>query len=86
MGKKGSDTPLGWDDPLPDELMRQWQSWRDALVNLETVSVPMCYHPKDFGRVVCSEIQMSVKMGLESSPTFETLMSQETLTLHSCLV
>lgn len=56
MGKKGSDAPLGWDDPLPDELMRQWQSWRDALVNLEAVSVPRCYHPKDFGRVVRSEI------------------------------
>ena len=56
MGKKGSDTPLGWDDPLPERLMCQWQSWRDALVDLENIHVPRCYHPKDFGRVVTSEI------------------------------
>ena len=56
MGKKGSDTPLGWDDPLPERLMYQWQSWRDALVDLENIHVPRCYHPKDFGRVATSEI------------------------------
>ena len=56
MGKNGSDTPLGWDDPLPEELMCQWQSWRNALVDLENVSVPRFYHSKDFGRVVRSEI------------------------------
>lgn len=36
--------------------MHQWQSWRDALINLEIVPVPRCYHPKDFGCVVRSEI------------------------------
>ena len=57
MGKKGSDdAALGWDDPLPERLSSQWQSWRDALVDLENVSVPRCYHPKDFGHVVRSEI------------------------------
>jgi len=56
MGKQGSDTPLGWDDPLPEKLMCQWQSWRNALVDLENVSVSRCYHSKDFGRVVRSEI------------------------------
>ena len=36
MGKKGSDdTAFGWDDPLPERLSSQWQSWRDALVDLE---------------------------------------------------
>ena len=57
MGKKGGDNiALGWDDPLPERLSSQWQSWRDTLVDLENVSVPRCYHPKNFGRVIRSEI------------------------------
>ena len=56
MGKKGNDSPLGWDDPLPESLMSQWQSWRNALVNLENIHVPRCYHPKGFGLIVRSEI------------------------------
>ena len=57
MGKKGgNDTALGWDDPLPERLSSQWQSWRRALADLENVSVPRCYHPKNFGPVVRSEI------------------------------
>ena len=54
--KKGNDASVSWDDPLPERLRHQWQSWRDALTNLENVSVPRCYHPKDFGHVVRSEI------------------------------
>ena len=57
MGKKGGDNiALGWDDPLPERLSSQWQSWRDTLVDLENVPVPRCYHPKNFGRVIRSEI------------------------------
>ena len=57
MGKKNNnDTPLGWDDPLPDTLLSQWQRWRNSLPHLEKVSVPRCYHPADFGRVIRREI------------------------------
>ena len=31
MGKsKNKDNPLGWDDPLPDALLPQWQRWRNS--------------------------------------------------------
>ena len=57
MGKKNNtDTPLGWDDPLPDTLLSQWQRWRNSLLHLEKVSVPRCYHPADFGEIVRREI------------------------------
>ena len=43
MGKsKNKDKPLGWDDPLPDALLTQWQRWRNSLADLEKVSVPRC--------------------------------------------
>ena len=35
MGKKKTATaPLGWDDPLPEELSLGWQSWKNALPDL----------------------------------------------------
>ena len=57
MGKKTTENrPLGWDDPLPDALLTQWQRWRTSLNELEKVSVPRCYRPVDFGTVVRREI------------------------------
>ena len=57
MGKsKNSDKPLGWDDPLPDALLTQWQRWRNSLADLEKVSVPRCYYPLGFGTIVRREI------------------------------
>ncbi len=56
LGKKNNDTPLGWDDPLPKDLMTEWNLWKDALKDLEDIVLPRCYHPKDFGRVIQSEI------------------------------
>ena len=38
MGKKKTATaPLGWDDPLPEELSLGWQSWKNALPDLQNV-------------------------------------------------
>ena len=57
VGKKtNKNKPLGWDDPLPDALLTQWQRWRISLDELEKVSVPRCYRPVDFGTVVRREI------------------------------
>ena len=37
MGKKkNNDTPLGWDDPLPEALLQQWGRWRKSLFYKET--------------------------------------------------
>ena len=55
--KKQNDKPLGWDDPLPDDLelrSRAWRCWKDELP--EEVSVDRCYHPKDFGRVTRNKL------------------------------
>ena len=57
LGKKNNkEKPLGWDDPLPDTLLSQWQRWRNSLPHLENVSVPRCYHPAGFGEIVRREI------------------------------
>ena len=49
---KENNTPLAWDDPLPTAMTR----WRDSLVELQNLSVPRCYRPKDFGSVTGAEL------------------------------
>ncbi|KAJ2948430.1 hypothetical protein O0L34_g7673 [Tuta absoluta] len=34
---------VGWDDPLPPKLEKEWQAWQIALQNLKQVALPRCY-------------------------------------------
>ena len=58
MGNKDhtKDTLLGWDDPLPGKLNREWKYWCNSLVDLENVHIPRCYHASDFGNVIQNKI------------------------------
>ena len=59
MGERTKDnnTPLAWDDPLPTTMINRWTRWRDSLVELQNLSVPRCYPPRDFGSVTRAELQ-----------------------------
>lgn len=46
----------GWDDPLPSELQPVWERWKNDLANLEKITIPRCYVPPGFGRVVRKEL------------------------------
>ena len=54
--KKTATAPLGWDDPLPEELSLGWQSWKNALPDLQNVSIRRCYHPPQFGPITRAEL------------------------------
>ncbi|XP_014881603.1 uncharacterized protein LOC106942781 [Poecilia latipinna] len=45
-----------WDDPLPSEQKPMWNKWKDDLKNLEKITIPRCYVPKDFGQIVKTEL------------------------------
>lgn len=60
-------TPLVWDDPLPTAMMNRWTRWRDSLVELEHLSNPHCYHPKEFSTVTRAELQYSRLCGTNCS-------------------
>ena len=47
---------LDWDEPLPDHLKSSWQRWLDGLPALESLAVPRCYKPNDFGAVSSCEL------------------------------
>ena len=53
---KENNTPLAWDDPLPTAMINRWTRWRDSLVELQNLSVPRCYRPRDFGSVTRVEL------------------------------
>ena len=60
MGHRTSrnNTPLAWDDPLPEAMMNLWIRWSDSLTELQCLFVPRCYHPKDFGPVAKAELHV----------------------------
>ena len=46
---------FGWDDPLPDEVLNQWQKIITGLNSLNHVKVPRCYFYTN-QTVVCSQL------------------------------
>lgn len=47
---------LDWDDKVPDEDLRRWNAWLEALPKLECFSVGRCFKPLDFSEVVSSQM------------------------------
>ena len=40
--------PLGWDDPLPAEILTKWKKYEAELTSLSDVFVDRCFRPKEF--------------------------------------
>ena len=38
---------IGWDDPVPDQILSTWKKWRLKLTLLKQMSIPRCHYPKD---------------------------------------
>ena len=47
---------LNWDDPIPDKTKAKWQRWRTELMQLECLSIPRCFKPDNFDRVIRTEL------------------------------
>ena len=39
----------GWDEEIPDEKLTKWRAWVEKLPNLELITWPCCFKPKNFG-------------------------------------
>ncbi|KAI3376733.1 hypothetical protein L3Q82_000003 [Scortum barcoo] len=46
----------GWDEPLSDDLLSQWESWLLDLQTLADVKIQRCYLPTTFGQVQSHEL------------------------------
>ncbi|XP_014670064.1 PREDICTED: uncharacterized protein LOC106811056 [Priapulus caudatus] len=47
---------LGWDDDIPDAYAVRWIKWLKDLPQLESMSIPRCVQPADFGRVTSKQL------------------------------
>ena len=47
---------IGWDESIPDEQRDQWMKWKSDIVELQALSIPPCYQPKNVGKVVTTEL------------------------------
>ena len=47
---------MGWDDPIPDEVKVKWERWRSDLLEVQHITIPRCYKPDNFGRVVNAQL------------------------------
>lgn len=47
---------IGWDDPVPEQLCSRWEEWKNGLQALKDITIPRCYHPENFGKVVTIEL------------------------------
>jgi hypothetical protein len=41
-------TPLGWDDPLPNEILTKWNMFANELHLLSQISIERCFRPDSF--------------------------------------
>lgn len=46
---------IGWDDPLPEDIIPWWEKW-SSLLELKHISIPRCYHPPTFGTIIRTEL------------------------------
>ena len=47
---------LGWDDKIPEEELKRWESWLEELPTLEQFCVERCFKPPNFGNVVSCQV------------------------------
>ena len=45
-----------WDQKVPDRLRPSWENWQRSLSLLNTLRLPRCYKPQDFGKVTTVEL------------------------------
>ena len=45
-----------WDDPVPDNLLPQWQKWRTEIIELRHLHVDRCLKPAQFGYLTNVEL------------------------------
>ena len=45
-----------WDEQIPEDILPQWEKWRNELLLLEKLKLPRCLKPTGFGTPVRTEI------------------------------
>ena len=51
-----NEAGLDWDEPVPEDINKDWQNWVSQLNSLQEVEIQRCYKPKYFGVVTRAEL------------------------------
>ena len=47
---------VSWDEPLSDELVHRWYTWKEDVLKLSMLEIPRYYKPQDFGAIQVTEL------------------------------
>ena len=69
---------LGWDERIPEEVLRRWQSWLEMLPKLEEILVDRCLKPPNFGEITSCELHTFSDASLKGygAATYSRLTNQ----------
>ncbi|XP_056125219.1 uncharacterized protein LOC130103060 [Rhinichthys klamathensis goyatoka] len=56
LTRRGILRSLGWDEPLPSSVTKEWTAWLEELHELESWEVSRCLKPVDFGFLVSAQL------------------------------
>ena len=45
-----------WDELIPEDVKVRWAKWRAELLQMWNISIPRCYKPLNFGRMLRTEL------------------------------
>ncbi|CAC5358790.1 unnamed protein product [Mytilus coruscus] len=71
---------FSWDKELTGTDLKKWNDWLDQLSDLENVRIDRCYKPKNFGKVVSSQLHCfsdASEIGYEWYFIYALLMMKE---------
>ena len=47
---------IGWDDPLPHDILQDWLKWREQLPTISSLKIPRCYSSAVDGNIVSRQL------------------------------
>jgi len=77
---------VSWDDPVSDELLPRWESWKADLSNLGMIQIPRCHKPADFNSVTRTELHHFSDASTSGYGTCSYLHFVSGQRIHCCLV
>ena len=45
-----------WDAPLPEDIIKRWQTWKQSLIDLQQIRISRCYKPMNFTGIATAQL------------------------------
>ena len=76
-----------WDDDVPSNFTKDWESWKVQLHLLENVVIKRCFKPPGFGKIACCSLHRFSDANQNGYGQVSYLrLADEKGSIHCCLV